>query len=101
MSLPRERAVLIEQAKESGKPDNIIEKMVDGRMHKFFQEVVLLSQSFVINPDLTVEKALKEAEEGVGGSIKLVAFERFALGEGIEKKQEDFAAEVAAAAGTS
>lgn len=95
----KERAVLVEQAKESGKPENIIEKMVDGRMHKFYQEVVLLSQSFVINPDLTVEKALKEAEESVGAPIKLVAFERFALGEGIEKKEEDFAAEVAAAAG--
>jgi elongation factor Ts len=95
----KERAVLVEQARESGKPDNIIEKMVDGRMHKFYQEVVLLSQSFVINPDLTVEKALKEAEEAVGAPIKLAAFERFALGEGIEKKEEDFAAEVAAAAG--
>ena len=66
MVVSKERAVLVEQAKESGKPDNIIEKMVDGRMHKFYQEVVLLSQSFVINPDLTVEKALKEAEEGIG-----------------------------------
>ena len=97
----KERAVLVEQAKESGKPENIIEKMVDGRMHKFFQEVVLLSQSFVINPDLTVEKALKEAEDSIGAPIKLVAFERFALGEGIEKKEEDFAAEVAAAVGSS
>lgn len=95
----KERFVLVEQAKESGKPENIIEKMVDGRMHKFYQEVVLMSQSFVINPDLTVEKALKEAEESVGAPIKLAAFERFALGEGIEKKEEDFAAEVAAAAG--
>ncbi len=94
----KERAILIEEAKESGKPDNIIEKMVDGRMHKFYSEVVLLSQSFVINPDLSVEKALKEAEDSVGSAIKLVAFERFALGEGIEKKEEDFAAEVAAAA---
>jgi elongation factor Ts len=97
--IAKERAVLVEQAKESGKPENIIEKMVDGRMHKFYQEVVLMSQSFVINPDLTVEKALKEAEESAGSPIKLVAFERFALGEGIEKKEEDFAAEVAAAAG--
>ena len=63
---------------------------------------MLLSQSFVINPDLSVEKALKEAEDsGVGSAIKLVAFERFALGEGIEKKEEDFAAEVAAAASGS
>ena len=97
----KERAILVDEAKESGKPDNIIEKMVDGRMHKFFSEVVLLSQSFVINPDLSVEKALKEAEETVGSPIKLVAFERFALGEGIEKKEEDFAAEVAAAASGS
>ncbi len=97
----KERSILIEEAKESGKPENIIEKMVDGRMHKFFSEVVLLSQSFVINPDLSVEKALKEAEESVGSPIKLVAFERFALGEGIEKKEEDFAAEVAAAASGS
>ncbi len=97
----KERGILIDEAKESGKPDNIIEKMVDGRMHKFFQEVVLLSQSFVINPDLTVEKALKEAEDSVGAPIKLVSFERFALGEGIEKKEEDFAAEVAAAVGSS
>jgi len=97
----KERAILIEEAKESGKPDNIIEKMVDGRMHKFYSEVVLLSQSFVINPDLSVEKALKEAEDSVGSPIKLVAFERFALGEGIEKKEEDFAAEVAAAASGS
>ena len=99
--IEKERAVLVEQAKDSGKPDNIIEKMVDGRMHKFYQEVVLMSQSFVINPDLTVEKALKEAEDSVGAPIKLAAFERFALGEGIEKKEEDFAAEVAAAAGGS
>ena len=60
-----------------------------------------MSQSFVINPDLTVEKALKEAEDAVGAPVKLAAFERFALGEGIEKKQEDFAAEVAAAVGSS
>ncbi|MCP4935454.1 MAG: elongation factor Ts [bacterium] len=99
--IAKERAVLVEQAKESGKPDNIIDKMVDGRMHKFFQEVVLLSQSFVINPDLTVEKALKEAEDSVGASIRLVAFERFALGEGIDKKEENFAAEVAATVGSS
>jgi elongation factor Ts len=93
----KERNFLIEQAKESGKPDNIIEKMIEGRMQKYYQEVVLLSQTFVINPDLTVEKALKEAEAGVGAPIKITAFERFALGEGIERKEEDFAAEVAAA----
>jgi elongation factor Ts len=95
----RERAVLMEKAKDSGKPQNIIEKMVQGQLQKFYQEVVLLSQAFVINPDLTVEKALKEAEAGAGAPIKLTAFVRYALGEGIEKKQEDFAAEVAAAVG--
>jgi len=94
----RERAILVEQAKESGKPDNIIEKMVEGRLNKYYQEVVLLKQALVTDPDNTVEKALKAAEGEVGASIKVVGFERFALGEGIEKEEEDFAAEVAAAA---
>jgi len=94
----RERAILVEQAKESGKPDNIIEKMVEGRLNKYYQEVVLLKQALVTDPDNTVEQALKAAEGEVGASIKVVGFERFALGEGIEKEEEDFAAEVAAAA---
>jgi elongation factor Ts len=93
----RERAVYLEEAKESGKPEEIAVKMVDGKMRKFFQESVLLSQAFVINPDLTVEKALKEAEGDVGAPIKLKGFVRLALGEGVEKEEEDFAAEVAAA----
>ncbi len=95
----RERAVLVEQAKDSGKPAEIIEKMVDGRIRKYYEEVVLLSQTFVIDGENTVEKALKAAEADVGAPIKLVAFERFALGEGIEKDEGDFAAEVAAAVG--
>jgi elongation factor Ts len=94
----RERAVLIAEAKESGRPDNIIEKMVEGRIRKFYEEVVLLSQAFVIDPDNTVEKAVKAAEAGVGAPISVVGFVRFALGEGIEKNETDFAAEVAAAA---
>jgi elongation factor Ts len=94
----RERAVLIAEAKESGRPDNIIEKMVEGRIRKFYEEVVLLSQAFVVNPDLTVEKAVKEAEAGAGAPITVVGFVRFQLGEGIEKAETDFAAEVAAAA---
>jgi len=93
----RERAVYLEEAKESGKPEEIAVKMVEGKMRKFFQESVLLSQAFVINPDLTVEKALKEAESDVGAPIALKAFVRLALGEGVEKEEEDFAAEVAAA----
>ncbi|HHI81703.1 MAG TPA: elongation factor Ts [Rhizobiales bacterium] len=92
----RERAVYSEQARESGKPDNIVEKMVDGRMRKFFQESVLMSQVFVIDGENTVEKAAKLAEEKVGAPIRIAGFVRFELGEGIEKKSEDFAAEVAA-----
>ncbi|MBI1261822.1 MAG: elongation factor Ts [Rhizobiales bacterium] len=94
----RERNVLIAEARESGRPDNIIEKMVEGRIRKFYEEVVLLSQAFVINPDLTVEKAVAEAEGDIGAPIKVVGFVRFGLGEGIEKEESDFAAEVAAAA---
>ncbi len=94
----RERAIFSEQARESGKPENIIEKMVEGRMRKFFEEVALMSQSFVINPDQTVEAALKEAEASVGAPIKVSGFARIQLGEGVEKEEADFAAEVAAAA---
>jgi len=97
-AIERERAIFSEQAKASGKPDNIIEKMVEGRLRKFYEEVCLLKQSFVINPDLTVEQALKEAEKDIGAPAKVTAFERFALGEGVEKEESDFAAEVAAAA---
>ncbi|MEN8721566.1 MAG: translation elongation factor Ts [Alphaproteobacteria bacterium] len=99
-AVERERAVLVEQARESGKPDNIIEKMIEGRMRKFYEEVVLLKQAYVIDPDLTVEKALEAAGKEAGAPIKLTAIARFALGEGIEKKEEDFAAEVAAVAGS-
>ncbi|MGB0854689.1 MAG: translation elongation factor Ts [Pikeienuella sp.] len=86
----REKQVLTEQARESGKPDNVIEKMIVGRMNKFFQEVCLLKQAFVMNPDLTVEQAVKEA-----GDFTITGFARVAVGEGIEKEEEDFAAEVA------
>ena len=94
----RERNVLVAEAKESGRPDNIIEKMVEGRIRKFYEEVVLLSQAFVVNPDQTVEKAVKEAEATVGAPIVVAGFVRFLLGEGIEKEESDFAAEVAATA---
>jgi len=96
-AVEREKAVFTESARQSGKPDNIIEKMVEGRLRKFYEEVVLLSQAFVINPDLTVEAALKDAEKAIGAPAKITAFARFALGEGIEKEETDFAAEVAAA----
>ena len=94
----REKEIFSAQARESGKPENIIEKMVEGRLRKFYEEVVLLKQAFVLNPDLTVEQALKEAEKDIGAPAKLTGFVRFALGEGIEKEESDFAAEVAAAA---
>ncbi|AKI00837.1 translation elongation factor Ts [Hoeflea sp. IMCC20628] len=93
----RERNVFIEQARESGKPEAIIEKMVEGRMRKFFEEVALLSQSFVMNPDLTVGEAVKAAAAEAGAPVEIAGFVRFQLGEGIEKETSDFAAEVAAA----
>ncbi|EAU42780.1 translation elongation factor Ts protein [Fulvimarina pelagi HTCC2506] len=95
----REKAIFSDQARASGKPENIIEKMVEGRMRKFYEEVVLLKQAFVINPDTTVEKALEEAAKDAGGKAKITGYVRFALGEGIEREESDFAAEVAAAAG--
>lgn len=85
----REKAVLTEQARESGKPEQVIEKMIVGRMKKFLSEVTLLGQAFVINPDLTVAQAAQEA------GVEVLGFVRLAVGEGIEKKEEDFAAEVA------
>ena len=96
-TVERERAVLIEQAKEAGKPDNIIEKMVEGRLRKFYEEVALLSQTYVVDGESKVGDAIKSAESDVGGEIKITGFTRFALGEGVEKEEGDFAAEVAAA----
>jgi len=96
----RERSVFKEQAIESGKPAEIAEKMVEGRMRKYFEEVCLLSQTFVIDGESKVGDAIKAAEKDVGAPIKLTSFVRFALGEGIEKQEDDFAAEVAAVAGT-
>jgi len=93
----REKNVLAAEARESGKPENIIEKMIEGRIRKFYQEVVLLSQTFVIDGENTVEKAVKNAEGDVGAPIKVVGFVRMELGQGIEKEESDFAAEVAAA----
>ena len=98
-AVARERAVLTEQAKDSGKPAGVVEKMIEGRLRKFYEEVVLTKQAFVVNPDLTVEQALKEAEKAAGAPIALKAFLHFRLGEGVEKHSDDFAAEVAAAAG--
>ncbi|WP_208349426.1 translation elongation factor Ts [Pseudaestuariivita rosea] len=88
----REKQILTEQARESGKPEQVIEKMIEGRMKKFMSEVTLLGQQFALNPDLTVEAAAKEAD------VEITGFKRLEVGEGIEKVEEDFAAEVAKAA---
>ncbi len=95
----REREVFSSQARASGKPENIIEKMVEGRLRKFYEEVVLLQQSFVMNPDMTVAQLVESAAAEIGAPVTLTGFARMGLGEGIEKKTEDFAAEVAATAG--
>jgi elongation factor Ts len=97
--MERERAIAIEKANESGKPANIVEKMVEGSMAKFRKENALLSQLFVMDNKTPVADVVAGAAKDSGGSIALKNFVRFQLGEGIEKKQDDFAAEVAAAAG--
>ncbi len=99
-AVERERRILADQAKESGKPDNIIEKMVEGRIRKFYEEVCLLDQTYVIDGESKVSKAVEAAGKDAGGDIKVTGFKMFVLGEGIEKKVEDFAAEVSAAAGS-
>lgn len=93
----REKAVLAEQARASGKPDNIIEKMVEGRLKRYFEEVSLLDQTYVIDGERKIAKVLDDAAKETGAPIAIAGFLRFALGEGIERKQEDFAAEVASA----
>jgi elongation factor Ts len=96
--IEKERAIYLEQAKTSGKPRDIIEKMVEGRLRKeFLQQVVLLQQVFVVDGKATVAEAVKAAEKLVGAPITITKFVRYALGEGIDKKDDDFAAEVAAA----
>jgi len=97
--IARERGVLAEKAKASGKPDNVVEKIVESGLKTFFKEVTLVEQAFIHDPSKTVAQAVKESEGKVGAPIKLVGFVRFALGEGVEKAESDFAAEVAAAAG--
>jgi len=99
-AIEREREVLSQQAKDSGKPDDIIAKMVEGRLRKFYEEVCLLDQTFVIDGESKVAKAVEAAGKEAGAGITVTGFARFALGEGIEKKSDDFAAEVAAVAGS-
>jgi elongation factor Ts len=98
--IERERAIATEKAAESGKPANIIEKMVEGSVAKFRKENALLSQVFVIDNKTPIAQVVAAAAKAAGGSIVLKDYVRFQLGEGIEKATSDFAAEVAAAAGT-
>ena len=99
-AIERERAIFAEQAAQSGKPPAVVEKMVEGRIRKFLEEVVLLKQAFVMNPDQTVEQLVAETAKTLGSPITVKGFVRLALGEGVEKPPEtDFAAEVAAVAG--
>jgi elongation factor Ts len=94
-AVERERAILTDKAREEGKPEAMIAKIVDGQITKFQREVVLLLQPFVMNPDQTVEQFIAETAKSLGTDIKITGFTRLALGEGVEKKTEDFAAEVA------
>ena len=98
-ALEREKTVLTEQALASGKPANVVEKMVEGRIRKYYEEVCLLDQVFVIDGESKISKVVENAAKDVGAPVKLTGFARFALGEGIEKEEKDFAAEVAAQLG--
>ncbi len=95
-TVERERNILTEQAQASGRPPEVIAKMVEGRLRKFYEESVLLEQVFVVDGETKVSKVVEQAAKEAGAPIKVAGFVRYALGEGIEKKQEDFAAEVAA-----
>ncbi|MGC1696662.1 MAG: translation elongation factor Ts [Pseudolabrys sp.] len=97
----REKAVLADKFKAQGKPANVIDKIVESGLKTYYKEVCLLDQVYVHEPDKSVAQALKEAEGKVGGPIKITGYVRYGLGEGIEKQETDFAAEVAAAAGQS
>lgn len=94
-ALEREKQIFSDQARASGKPDNIIEKMVEGRVKKYYQEIVLLEQVFVMDNKTPISQVLMEAEKDVGAPVSLKGFLRYELGEGIERTQTDFAAEVA------
>jgi elongation factor Ts len=91
--------VLADKFRQQGKPANVIEKIVESGLKTFYKEATLLEQAYVHDDKKSVAQALKEAEGKVGGPIKVTGFVRYALGEGIEKQEADFAAEVAAAAG--
>ncbi len=98
-AVEHEKAIFSEQAKASGKPANIIEKMVEGRIRKFYEEVVLEEQAYIMDPDKKVKDVVAEAAKELGSDIKLADYAFFKLGDGLQKKEEDFAAEVAAQLG--
>jgi elongation factor Ts len=99
-AVERERAIFAEQAAASGKPPQVVEKMVEGRIRKFYEEVVLTKQAFVMNPDVTIEQLVAQTGKEIGAPITLVGFTRLGLGEGVEKPEgPDFASEVAALSG--
>ncbi len=99
--LERERAVLADQARASGKPEEIIGKMVEGRLRKYYEDVVLLEQLYAIDGESRVKQVIEKASKEFGAPVKIAGFVRMALGEGIQKEEKDFAAEVAAAAQVS
>ncbi|MFN9849886.1 MAG: translation elongation factor Ts [Alphaproteobacteria bacterium] len=98
-AVAKEKKFLTDQALESGKPIGVVEKMIEGRIRKWQEEVVLLKQPFVMNPDQTIEQLIAETAKDLGAPVTVKAFVRFALGEGVEKKVDDFAAEVASRSG--
>jgi elongation factor Ts len=97
-SLEREKAILVDQAKASGRPDDVIQKMVEGRIRKFYEEIVLLEQAYVIDGKTKISDVVAQTAKELGTPITLTGFVRYALGEGIEKQESDFAAEVMAQA---
>ena len=100
-AVAREKAIFSEQALASGKPDNIVEKMVEGRIRKYYEEVVLEEQSYIMEPDKKVKAVVEEFAKENNAEVKLAGFVCYKLGEGLQKKEEDFAAEVAAQLGKS
>ena len=97
--LDKERAVLLAKAKESGKPEPVVQKMVDGQISKWMKEICLMDQAWVKDPDKTIDQVQQELIAKIGENIRVRRFVRFELGEGLEKKKDDFAAEVAKQAG--
>ena len=95
-ALDRERNVLREQARATGKPDSVVDRMVEGRLRKFYEEFVLLEQIFVVDQESKISTVVEQASKVAGASIRVVSFARFALGEGVDRQRTDFAAEVAA-----